>query len=231
MKNKAIAILLCLSCILALSGCGKEAAVSEPSASETPQTFGNTAVESPDTAQTVPEADSTGSRVTPAAEESAVSQSVMAAILCDQDGLTYDPEDPVYFWRAVGYLVSMRALDTSLTGSTDGAVSVTPEKLDVFVQAMFGGYSGEVPAVTEEDPLVSMADNGDYLIHAPEMNLTLNLGEITPAQDGGYTAQAELISDGENQGVYQVSLTDYTGPENGKSLFQYSLTGITKLSG
>lgn len=60
----------------------------------TPQTFGNTAVESPDIAQTVPEEDSSGSRVTPAAEESAVTQSVMAAILCDQYGLTYDPEDP-----------------------------------------------------------------------------------------------------------------------------------------
>lgn len=34
MKNKVIAFLFCLSCILALSGCGKEATVSESSASE-----------------------------------------------------------------------------------------------------------------------------------------------------------------------------------------------------
>lgn len=229
MKNRVIAMLLCLSCMLALAACGKEAQVSEMSASETPQTFGNAPVESPEMAQTVPEEDSSG-QVSAQAEDSAVNQTVMAAILCAQDGLTYDPEDPVYFWRAVGYLVTLRSMDETFTSSGTDGTHLTAENLPIFVQAMFGDYSGEVPSVTEEDPLVSRTEDGDYLIHGPDVSLEMALGEITSNQDGGYTAQAELKNQGENQGVYQVTLVDYTGPEAGKELFRYSLAGITKLS-
>ena len=68
MKKRVIAILICLSCIAGLSACGKEPQVSENSAPEAVQTFGNAPVESPRMAQTVPEEDSTGWRVTPQAE-------------------------------------------------------------------------------------------------------------------------------------------------------------------
>ena len=230
MKNRAIAMLLCISCMMALAACGKEAQVSEMSDSETPQTFGNAPVESPEMAQTVQEEDSSGWRVTAKAEYSAVNQSVMAAILCAQDGLTYDPEDPVYFWRAVGYLITLRSMDETFTSSEMDGTRVTSENLPIFVQAMFGGYAGDIPSVTEEDPLVSRTEDGGYLIHGPNVSLEMALGEITPNQNGGYTAQAELKNQGENQGVYQVTLVDYTGPEAGKELFRYSLTGITKLS-
>lgn len=230
MKTRFVAMILCLSCMAGLAGCGNDHPVSEVPASETPQTFGNAPVESPNMAQTVPEEDSAGWRVTPQKEESAVSQSVMAAILCAQDGLTYDPEDPVYFWRAVGYLVTLRSMDGSLTGSSAEGTCVTQENLSIFVQEMFGNYAGEIPSVTEEDPLVSRTENGDYLIHGPSsISLELSLGEITPTQDG-YTAQAELKNDGVNPGVFQITMVDYTGPEAGAQLFRYSLTGVTRLA-
>lgn len=221
MKKRVIASLICLSCIAGLAACGNEPQVSVDSAPETAQPFGNAPVESPKLAQTVPEEDSSGWQVTPQAEYSAVNQSVTAAILCAQDGLTYDPEDPVYFWRAVGYLISICAQDDSVT--------VPPEEVTLAAQAMFANYSGEIPSVTEEDPLVTRTEDGDYFIHAPSLSLDLSLGEITPTQDG-YTVQAELKNDGENQGVFQITLMDYTGPEAGKELFQYSLTGVTRLS-
>ena len=230
MIKRVIAIVICLSCMAGLAACGAEPQVSEVSVSETPQTFGNAPVESPQMAQTVPEEDSTGWRVTPQREESAVNQSVMAAILCAQDGLTYDPEDPVYFWRAVGYLITLRSMGELFTSSGTEGTLVTSEDLPIFVQAMFGDYTGEIPSVTEEDPLVSRTEDGNYLIHGPDsISLELSLGEITPAQ-AGYTAQAELKNDGENQGVFQIALIDYTGPESGKELFPYSLTGVTRLS-
>ena len=230
MKKRVIAILICLSCVAGLSACGKEPQVSENSAPEAVQNFGNAPVESPKMAQTVPEEDSTGWRVTPQAEYSAVNQAVMAAILCSQDGLTYDPEDPVYFWRAVGYLITLRSMDETFTSSEMDGTRVTAENLPIFVQAMFGDYAGDIPSVTEEDPLVSRSEDGSYLIHGPSsISLELSLGEITPAQEG-YTAQAELKNDGENQGVFQITMVDYTGPEAGKELFHYSLTGVTRLS-
>ena len=123
MKNRVIAMLLCLSCMLALAACGETPQVSEASASETPQTFGNAPVESPEMAQTVPEEDSSG-QVSAQAEDSAVNQAVMAAILCAQDGLTYDPDDPVYFWRAVGYLITLWSMDETVTSSEIGRAHV-----------------------------------------------------------------------------------------------------------
>ncbi len=227
MNKRVIATLIFLSCMLSLTACGKETQISEVSAAETVQTFGNAPVESPQMAQTVPEEDSAGGQVTPQVEYSAVNQSVMAAILCAQDGLTYDPEDPVYFWRAVGYLITLRSMDE--TSGTEGTL-VTQENLPIFIQAMFGNYAGDIPSVTEEDPLVSRTEDGDYLIHGPSsISIELSLGEITTAQEG-YTAQAEVKSEGENQGVFQINLVDYTGPETGKELFSYSLTGVTRLS-
>lgn len=110
------------------------------------------------------------------AEDSAVNQSVMAAILCAQDGLTYDPEDPVYFWRAVGYLITLRSMDETFTSSGTDGTHLTAENLPIFVQAMFANYSGEVPSVTEEDPLVSRTEDGGYLIHGPEVSLEMALG-------------------------------------------------------
>ncbi len=222
-------MLLLLSCMLALVACGKAPKASEASPTETVQAFGNAPVESPERAKTVPEEDSSGWRVAAQSEYSDVNQSVMAAILCAQDGLIYDPVDPVYFWRAVGYLVTLRSMDESFTSSKTNGTHVTAENLTIFVQAMFANYSGEVPSVTEEDPLVSRTEGGDYFIHGPDVSLEMALGEITHDQNGGYTAQAELKNQGENQGVYQVTLVDYTGSEAGKELFQYSLTGITKL--
>lgn len=227
MIKRVIAVVICLSCMAGLSACGNEPQVSEASVSETPQTFGNVPVESPQMAQTMPEENSAGGRAASQAEESAVSQSVMAAILCAQDGLTYDPEDPVYFWRAVGYLITLRSVDEAFTTSRSEGTLVTSENLPIFVQAMFGDYAGDIPSVTEEDPLVSRTDDGDYLIHGPgSISLELSLGEITPAPEG-YIAQAELKNDGE---TFQITLIDYTGPEAGKELFHYSLTGVTRLS-
>ena len=137
MKNRVIAMLLCLLCMTELAACGKTPQVSEASATETAQTFGNAPVESPEMAQTVPEEDSTGWRVSAEAEDSAVNQAVMAAILCAQDGLTYDPEDPVYFWRAVGYLITLRSMDETFTSSGTDGTHLTAENLPIFVQAMF----------------------------------------------------------------------------------------------
>lgn len=221
MKKRVVAILLCLSCMAGLTACGEDKTVSERGASEIAQTFGNAPVESPNMAQTVPEEDSAGGQVAPQPEEDAVSSAVTAAILCSRDGLTYDPEDPVYFWRAVGYLISICAQDDSVT--------VPPEEVTLAAQAMFANYSGEIPSVTEEDPLVTRTEDGDYFIHAPSLSLDLSLGEIIPTQDG-YTVRAELKNGGTAQDVFQINMVDYTGPETGTQLFRYSLTGVTKLS-
>ena len=53
-------------------------------------------------------------------EDGAFHQQLAAVILCRQDGLKYDPEDPVYFWRAVGYLVGQ------VSGAEPSAEPVPP---------------------------------------------------------------------------------------------------------
>lgn len=228
MKRRIVSILLCIACLGALTACGGKTESSVPEVSQEPETFGVTelpaATQSPvGTAQPQDEA-TAGNQPAPSQEADALNQQLAAAVLCQADGLSYDPEDPVYFWRAVGYLAGATAQEGPGQGTgTPGVYQISQEDIQMYIQAMFGGYSGEIPSVTEEDPVVSMAENGDYLIHAPQTAVTLTALTVTDGQ-----AQLEAAENGQVIGSFTAALTEYTGPESGKSLFRYSLTGITK---
>lgn len=236
MRSRVIAILLCISCICTMTGCGSRAVSESVEASASaPAAFGNAPAVSPELAaqtQKPVEENDTDSAAEPEGEgqEDALHQQLAAAILCQQDGLNYDPEEPVYFWRAVGYLVGMTA-PGALAEETEqlGVYRVTKENIRAFVQAMFADFSGEIPSVTEEDPVVSMGENGDYLIHAPAATITLTTLEVTPTADGAIVL-TEAGRDGMLAGTYEIELRDYTGPASGKTEFRYSIAGVEKQS-
>lgn len=236
MRSQVIAILLCISCICTMTGCGSRAVSESVEASASVQAaFGNAPAVSPELAaqtQKPMEENNTDSAVAPDGEgrEDDLHQQLAAAILCQQDGLNYDPEEPVYFWRAVGYLAGMTA-PSALAEKTEqsGVYRVTKENMQAFVQAMFADFAGEIPSVTEEDPVVSMGENGDYLIHAPTATVTLTTLEVTPTADGAIVL-AEAGRDGILAGRYEIKLKDYTGPTAGKTEFQYSIAGVKKQS-
>lgn len=232
MKQRIASIILCISCLTALTACGDKPASSAPEVSQEPETFGVTELPADTQAETPVVTEQPNAETAQAGQEApetdngngALDQQLAAAILCQQDGLSYDPEDPVYFWRAVGYLAGMTTQDGPGQATEDqGVYEISTEDIQVYIQAMFGGFSGEIPSVTEEDPLVSMADNGDYLIHMPQTTVTLTNLTVT---DG--SVQAEAAQNGQSAGTYEMTLTDYTGPQSGQGLFRYSLTGVTK---
>lgn len=231
MRSQVIAILLCISCICTMTGCGSRAVSESVEASASPQeAFGNAPVASPElaaqTAQTEMGAAEESEAMPEEREDGAFHQQLAAVILCRQDGLKYDPEDPVYFWRAVGYLVGMTA-PNEFTEETEqsGVYRVTQENIQVFVQAIFADFSGQIPSVTEEDPVVSMGENGDYLFHMPAVAVSLTSVELMSGADGD-TVRVEAGIDGKPAGTYEIALEDYTGPEIGMRRFSHSIAGV-----
>ena len=231
MKYRIPALLLALFFLFSMTGCGDTASVS-PSSSETePQTFGNTFSDMPSggAETTAPPSDESSAEADPAAAAARTvhdSVAISAILVCDAvERLPYSADDPMYFWRAIGYLAGLLNADQE-------TVSMTAADVEIYAGALFPlafASSSDWPALTEEDPLVSR-DSANYLVHLPDISdLTFDVRDAVPAGDSAYTAHAEIFRDGESLGQYTVHLTDYSGPNSGHSIFDHSILGLDPL--
>lgn len=243
MKKSMISLLLCG--LILLSGCGGDESVqslSVPSAS--PEAFGTSALETvpvqeaetttlPDTSGT-PETAPDASQVEPeeTLEPSAdyIEQAVTAAIICDAiDMLPYTPEDSMYLWRAVGYLAGQIGIDDTLVTQSGDSGVLSENSARWLAYAMDADFTGTLPEVTEEDPLISMGEDGSYLINMLSQGyLALNMTNNRASQDGDvFTEEAEFFRDEESLGTYTVTLVKYTGGAEGAQYFGYSIQDIS----
>jgi hypothetical protein len=235
LKQKEFAILLVSGCIALLSACGSPTESTPVSASE-PVTFGTSEIAStPEyAAETtdIPEAASSAQEeavpATPEPEPDAAlyDAAIAAAVRCEAgENLPYDPTDPMYFWRAMGYFLgSIADAHTAIT-CEDGAYTISASDVPQFAYVLFGDFDGTIPSVTEEDPLVSLGEDDTYVIHLPDLeDQTLQFSEPVSQGDGTYTVTIELYQDGALTATYTAMLRDYDG------LSAYSLTGLSKAS-
>jgi hypothetical protein len=184
-----------------LSSCGSPAeSASASSVSGSPEAFG---VEIASTIEYA--AETTGVTVIASAEETEEAQesdtalyeaAISAAVRCDYgESLPYDPTDPMYFWRAMGYFIGSIGENDKITYK-DGAYTVSEADIPQLAQVLFGDFDGTIPSVTEEDPLVSLGEDGTYVIHLPDLeDLGLTLSESIPQEDGTFLVTGSL-SDG-----------------------------------
>lgn len=249
MKFKILGWTLTVSCLICLAGCGTTPASSVATVPETTgQPFGASAIDTapvqaaetttlPETsfAEAMPPEnqipDETQSAEEPAGPEAVdyTPQAVIAAIICDAvDTLPYAPEDPMYLWRSVGYLAGQIGIDGDLIQQEGDFGKITPETARLFACAIAPDFSGDLPSVSEEDPLISAGDDGSYLINMLDQGeLTLEMTENRfSATDGPVTEDAEFFRDGQSLGIYTVTLVPYTGLEDG-ALFRYSIQDIS----
>jgi hypothetical protein len=190
MFKKKLAILLVSGCMVLLSGCGSPAESADPSSANTePETFGTVEIAStPEyAAETtgVTEAASSSPEEAPASDATLYPLAISAAVRCENgEGLPYDPTDPMYFWRAMGYFIGSIGANDVITYQ-DGAYTVSEADIPQLAQVLFGDFDGTIPSVTEEDPLVSLGEDGTYVIHLPDLeDLGLTLSEPVPQEDG-----------------------------------------------
>lgn len=235
MPDKKILLSLLAALILCLAACGDTADSSAPAA-QTPEAFGasNLSAAPREMADTV----------TPSGEpaENAQAGSVMegqsadAVDLMDQaiecavaaeflDGFTYDPGDPVYFWRALGYLVGLGGNPDYPV--RDGRVEIPKSAVKPYVTALFGAYTDQYPSMGEENPLVS--ENGEmYTVTAyGPFGHSFTVSELELQGGGSYRCHAE-ISEGGRTGRYAVTLEDFPGNSGEQALFPYCITGISE---
>lgn len=237
MIHKLLAICLALALCLSLGACGdKPTPLSQSEAETTPETFGNLNVSAPvETAQTTaaPESAETPSEA-PVETDGVIDEAQAerfhnaaegAIMICDAiDQLPYSSTDPMYFWRAMGYMVGLIQSDME-------TMSVTATDVELYAYALFGDFSGEIPSLTEEDPLVSR-DGENYLVHLPELGNLVFSGDGTPTEnsDGTSSAQISIEQDGVVIGQYLVTYEAYSGPPSGQSIFAHSILGLGSVS-
>ncbi len=249
MKFRILSGLLCLILLFSLAGCGNETvSTPESSISETTQeAFGNMSlVDAP-----IQEAQTTalpGSATEPelTTEKADVSiqdttaqktadvrdfteQAVTAVIICDAlDMLEYTPEDSMYLWRSVGYLIGQIGTDTDLITMEGDFGKVSQEAAPIFAAALNADFDGTMPSVTEEDPLISMAEDGGYLINMLDQgNLVLEMTtNRIGAETDTVTEEATLFQNGESLGTYTVTLKA-TAPDSAvHNYFAYCITNL-----
>jgi hypothetical protein len=186
-----------------LSSCGSPAeSASASSVSGSQEAFG---VEITSTIEYA--AETTGVTVSTSPEGSSVEEApesdgdlyqlaISAAVRCDYgESLPYDPTDPMYFWRAMGYFIGSIG-ESSVITYEDGAYTVSEADIPQLAQVLFGDFDGTIPSVTEEDPLVSLGEDGTYVIHLPDLeDLGLTLSEPVSQEDGTELVTGSL-SDG-----------------------------------
>lgn len=247
MKTKLLSLILIISCLFSLTACGSNAQSTAEVASEpaqVPQAFGTSTLEDVPVQEaqttTLPEAAETSEAPVnvPSAPDADASsavqdfteQAVTAAIICDaMDALPYTPEDPMYIWRAVGYLIGQIGTDADLITMEGDFGHIASESALIFAHAIDADYSGDVPSVTEEDPLISIAEDGGYLINMlSQGDLVLEMTRNRDTAEGDTcTEEAELFQNGESLGVYTVTLSAYTGGNDGGRYFAYSIQDIS----
>lgn len=231
--------------VLCFTACGENQASSLPeSSSPAPEAFGtrvdSTPVEeamttalpegsildAPDGSLLEPEAPPDSTQEVQDYTEKAV---IAAIVSCSLDHLEYNASDDQYLWRSVGYLAGQIGVDQNLLTSQGDFGQITPETAAMLAYAVNGDFNGTLPVVTEEDPLISRAENGDYLINLLSQG-TLEL-QMTENRHPGETVteEAELFQNGESLGRYSVTLTDYRGDITGGQYFSYSILDVTPL--
>lgn len=251
MKYKAWALLLALSLLLALAACGEAggrsgAALSESSAEEseafgaenvegTPERMAETTMAS-GSGQTEPQMASEQEALTeeaplPAGAVDLTGLAIKSAVCVEYlDGLAYDREEPVYFWRAVGYLVGLAGDQCPAAVVGDGFVTLTADELSGFVTALFGGYDTQYPSLGEENPLVaSEYEDGTEIYRVTQWDLSAQSVAVTEPEaqgDGSYQVRAEIVEDDGTVAAYRVTLEDYPDSEGETALFAYSITAV-----
>lgn len=243
MKYKWITALLALTLCITAAGCAEQAASSAPTEHPTAQSFGeafDAAVPEaavPETSTVPAEEQASAPETAPIEEaeipvevevddeaaEQTLSNMIAAAALCSVvDQMSYMPDDPIYFWRAIGYFVALSAEDHREITIEDGFAVISAADLAPYVSAMFPNYSGEYPSVTEEDPLISTDGADTYYVNLyPVEGVYAELDRVQIYRGDQYCVDA-VLSDGS---TWFAILNDYDGPVNGA--FRYSLAEIS----
>ena len=223
MKYKMIPLLLG---VLLLTACTTPADTPAPSVSEEPQTFGVShldAAPEPMLGVTTPPDSNPESQLEeepfPDAPLTSDEQVLLSALVADYEaGLSYDPTDPLYFWRAVSLLMGQCGT------VSDGQVSMTQAELAPLVTALFGPDVTQYPSMGEENPWVTetFEDGGSVYtatVTGP-LDYTLSQAGLVPQEDGSYLGEAELLAGQQLLGSYTVILRDF--PQDEENPHQFS---------
>lgn len=153
-----------------------------------------------------------------------------------ENGLDYEPKDPVFFWTALSYFVGAYGTEHELAQVDDESITLPRKAVQEMAIALFADYDDllelpeEVSARVTYDESLDAYRFGRGDIGLCETKLTL-LGE----EEGNVYAEAKLISTMEDQdtiGIWKITMTENTyadGIENPKYLYSISAVEATEI--
>lgn len=243
MKIRILALFLAL---LMLSACGaaESSILSEAPQEEATQTFGQAV----DTDTPIKTAETTAMPSLPeipqeevpqgaplAPEETEEEQSawepvhaqITALILMKEcDGLSYQADDPVSMLRSLGYLVGLMQDCDSRIRVSGSEGTITADMAEEYAKVLFHDFSGQFPAVTEEDPLVKKSGN-NYVINLVDPGaLSLDCDPRVEEADGTMAFTATLTLDGRSLPAYR-----FTVEPADDQAFDYAISSMERAPG
>jgi hypothetical protein len=228
-KILALGLALCL-----LTACGEKPASSAESAETEIQTFGVSVLpeeaaaapepsQAPASAQEPADLQETSEEVAEAAETQDYVEEILRAALYSEfvDDYHYQKDDPVYFWRAVSYLVGQ--VDSAAEGDT---VTLTAQDMEPYVHAIFGEYTEQYPSTGEENPVISSSyEDGQEVYHVTRRDLSDFSLDWEGQQEGDTLTCTATVAYQGRSGQYRLTLAeDPAGP------FAYSLRSVEEIT-
>lgn len=217
--KRIFSILLVLILIFGMSACGTTGsdAAGAAAASEAEEPWGMNVSEVQTQTTTAPQIVDTATNVTDEAEElseeqkSELSQLLMALVMCDfADGMQYDPQDSMFFWRAMNYYAASVCYDMDALSEDMCWAVFTEEQVNSFAKRLFA-ESDVIPPLPDIG-MIEKWEDGTYAFTLGNYgDVQLELGEMKTATNGRWLMEVTLKSQEESLGVWSFEFVQSEG--------------------
>lgn len=258
MKKLLVTISICLCSTLLFTGCGNKERKNSPSKNEvqssltesseeevseiaenesTSENSGESEKESSTDSETTTYGTISATSIDVPTQASSMILSAHALALCETEkSLTYDSEDPNYFWSATAYLLAGYGIQSAAAEiDDDGILSLNSTGVKEFASSVFASYDGNsesLPDIPDGMTLISYdSENDTYKVAAGGFASTrAEFGNCTDNGDGTISVKVTLKvddTDGEVLGTWDMKMktSEY---DSGHPLFNYSIMSFTR---
>lgn len=148
------------------------------------------------------------------------------------DGMTFDSEDPAYYWWAIKYAVDLCGENHPLAEKMEGGVKLPRQAVQEFAAALFADYSDLLPIPEDMAELIQYdADYDAYIFALGGGGYGLELGKYS-MENGDPTLEVSLVSgaDGSVSGTWKAIMVHNPYLDGIESpMFGYSIAEMQAL--
>lgn len=151
-----------------------------------------------------------------------------------ENNMTYDPQDPEFFWTSLAYFVGAYGQNHTLAELSDDAVTLPKKAVQEHAIALFADYDDLLPLPESLSSRVTYDESMEaYSFSLGDIGLARTELTNERMENGVLTVQADLVStmDGEIIGSWDITLTENTYADSiADPIYLYSISSVTPLT-